>query len=324
MQTRKIAYTQNEWDEMDENVDFSPYYKDHTRRLKYRSTKNNFKFPLHWGQRKLLIGELEFLIKFVKYAKAKYKVVYAGAAPGQHISLLAELFPNCNFYLYDPAPFMLKEEGENVYIFQEPFTDETAKTYSKYKRLLFISDVRTKTEGSRYPTDEDVVNDMMMQQNWHIIMNPISSLMKFRLPYDNPKTLEYLDGEIMMQAWAPHSSTETRIVVEGIPSKKIYDCKEYEERMYRFNTITRCTGYPEYCVDGQFGYDCCYDCVREQHVMKEYKTFVHPDEIDAACKTNKNLSLDEFPHGHLNANRTFKDNLKDWNCIINIIPNKNN
>lgn len=57
----------------------------------------------HWGQRKLLLSEIEFL---THYAREGDVVLYAGAAPGNHVRFLAEnMFPRLRFILVDPARF---------------------------------------------------------------------------------------------------------------------------------------------------------------------------------------------------------------------------
>ena len=63
----------------------------------------------HWGQRKLLFSEIEFLTLYGHLAKT---VVYAGAAPGTHINYLSkELFPEHKWVLVDPAPFRFARCG---------------------------------------------------------------------------------------------------------------------------------------------------------------------------------------------------------------------
>ena len=61
---------------------------------------------IHWGQRKLMLSEMELLL--LQGTGEGITVVYAGAAPGTHIKLLSELFPSTHFHLYDPAPFTVK------------------------------------------------------------------------------------------------------------------------------------------------------------------------------------------------------------------------
>src|SRR5690349_13399064 len=59
----------------------------------------------HLGQRKLYLSELQLLTLVVPTLASSLVVVYAGAAPGTHIPLLAEKLPTIQWHLYDPAPF---------------------------------------------------------------------------------------------------------------------------------------------------------------------------------------------------------------------------
>jgi hypothetical protein len=118
---------------------------------------------VHWGQRKLLLSEIEFL---THYAEPGITVVYAGAAPGTHIPYLAGLFPGVSFVLVDPNKFNCVSSGRIV-VRQEYFTHEVrasgrvikacnapllmkgrsgdhqvAKEFVG-KKTLFISDIRT-------------------------------------------------------------------------------------------------------------------------------------------------------------------------------------
>jgi hypothetical protein len=72
-------------------------------RAPYRRRQKEPKSVCHWGQRKLLLSEVEFLTSAVGPSPAH--VVYAGAAPGTHLTLLAALFPLVRFTLVDPSPF---------------------------------------------------------------------------------------------------------------------------------------------------------------------------------------------------------------------------
>ena len=57
-----------------------------TPRTPYARRQGEVKTVDHWGQRKLLFSEIEFLTLYGHLAKT---VVYAGAAPGMHISFLS-------------------------------------------------------------------------------------------------------------------------------------------------------------------------------------------------------------------------------------------
>lgn len=89
----------------------------------YRRRKGEVKTVIHWGQRKLLMSEIEYLTLHGDKASL---IVYAGAAPGTHIAILSEMFPQHRFILVDPAPFTVKE-SPRIICRQEMFTDEVAK-----------------------------------------------------------------------------------------------------------------------------------------------------------------------------------------------------
>lgn len=124
---------------------------------------------IHWGQRKLLMSEIEFLTEYYNlFSENKYLLVYAGSAPGTHIPFLSYLFPNLYFLLYDPAPFNI-ESNEKITIRNEFFLDETVEELKlRNDNYLFISDIRT---ANPHIMEEEEIEyciqkDMNMQMNW--------------------------------------------------------------------------------------------------------------------------------------------------------------
>ena len=69
-------------------------------------------YGLHWGQRKLLLSEIQFLAQHLD--KLKY-VIYAGAAPGNKAFWLSQLFPSIKFILVDPVPFQMYLDDGKVH-----------------------------------------------------------------------------------------------------------------------------------------------------------------------------------------------------------------
>jgi hypothetical protein len=142
-------------------------------RLPYKRVAERDRSTCHWGQRKLLLSEIEFLTLCTGGGGI---VIYAGGAPGQvgkqtlfvfesffllltilwrvllnllihlfqHIRLLSELFPRVSrFVLFDPRPFALVP-CERVQLRQEMFTDQVCDEFKTNKEpVLFISDIRT-------------------------------------------------------------------------------------------------------------------------------------------------------------------------------------
>ena len=103
------------------NIEFNRLLLPDAPGQEYRQRQGESKTMIHWGQRKLLLSEIEFLTKF---SVPGATVLYAGAAPGTHTLYLIELFPELKFVLVDPAPFSNKlKEGPQCLLRQEFFTD---------------------------------------------------------------------------------------------------------------------------------------------------------------------------------------------------------
>jgi hypothetical protein len=127
----------------------------------YRPRGDDERTTLHWGQRKLLLSEIDLLTQVAVECPLFPLVIYAGAAPGHHVPFLAELFPTAHFVLVDPSQFGITPT-ERIQIRQEPFTDAIAIEFSGPvlrtdgsehlqhhspvyvgERTVFISDVRS-------------------------------------------------------------------------------------------------------------------------------------------------------------------------------------
>jgi len=243
----------------------------------YRRRQGESKTVIHWGQRKLLLSEIEFLTKF---GVPGATVVYAGAAPGTHTKYLMELFPELKFVLVDPAPFSKKlKEVPQCLLRQEFFTDELAQQYAGCDKVLFVCDIRSCDHKLICDLEVEVkiLEDMQAQQRWHDIIQPLKSMLKFRLPWNAGHT-EYLDGDVYLQPFGPTTTTETRLVPSG-HSRVMWDNKKYEQQMFHFNTVTRVARYAHSMPVGRLGYglDYCYDCRAEVHILSEYLRKVAPD-----------------------------------------------
>lgn len=251
----------------------------------------------HWGQRKLFLSELEF---FNEFAEENDTVVYVGAAPGIHFTLLSELFPTLNFILYDPREFeKVLYRNPRFRIFQKFFGDNDALRY-KGKNYLFVSDIRTADteKEERGMIEVRIMSDMRNQERWHLLMEPKKSLFKFRLPFLNPNNpvlahgrtvFEYLDGDVRLQAFPRQTSAETRLIPFG-KQKKQWDLKLYEDGMYSHNLLTRIEFYP-YSPD-VFGLDHCYDCALEVKLWQDYikRTKINQTVEELSKRLNKILS----------------------------------
>ena len=238
---------------------------DDVGRLPYQPKGLNDNFStMHLGQRKLHLSEVELFC--MTNPKQNYTVVYAGAAPGLHIPLLAQMFPCITFHLYDPQPFGIMET-EQIILHQCYFTDEVAQLFVDTENLIFVCDIRCTTG------EVEVWNDMLSQQRWHNIMRPELTSLKFRLPWvkeGKDPIVHYLDGAIHLPVWGRTSTTECRLVIEKQrhEGQRPYDCHIYEQEMSFFNRITRPSVH-ESPVRGNV-FDGCYDCFAEIRILQAY------------------------------------------------------
>ena len=81
---------------------------DESPRQKYQRRSKQDKTTFHFGQRKLMLSEIEFLTNVSKELSEidkKICLLYAGAAPDIHIAMLINMFPFIEYILVGPAKF---------------------------------------------------------------------------------------------------------------------------------------------------------------------------------------------------------------------------
>ena len=303
-----VHTTQN--DNINIKHDFTRILKNDTPRLKYYKNGNKLKSVIHWGQRKLLMVEIEFLTNF---SDEYDTVLYAGAAPGNHIYTLAKMFPTLKFILFDVNEFSVKQTN-NIKIYKQYFTDETAKLFENRDDILFISDIRTAQPLKMGPEEIElrVEKDNNSQKDWYKILNCKKTMLKCRLPWsvspynkfakkDTKKTWVteggekfcYLKGDIYIQPWAPQSSTEFRLVLGPYdknkgPEMTVYNNTEYEEKMFYFNNCIRPSIF-EHNVK-LTGLDKCYDCTSEVYILTRYLERYSEPEVLTSNRINKEVA----------------------------------
>lgn len=256
-----------------------PYRPFHQSRLPYIK-------HVHIGQRKLLMSEVEFLTQHGDLASI---VIYVGAAPGEKMGLLSDLFPKLTFELWDPAKFRIyglhEENKKRIKIFNDFFTDQIAEKYrqrrKKGEKFIFITDLRLSSKDKKI-FEENVHSDNLAQARWMKMIKPEMSMFKFRVPYHDIKTekkyteqsvYEYLDGTINLQTWGPIHTSETRLIVKKNAPLKKYHPLEYEEKLYYFNNIVRefqKYEIPKDLIKKVKGLDHCHDCALEVWIWKKY------------------------------------------------------
>jgi hypothetical protein len=236
--------------------------------IEYLARKQRPSTVVHWGQLKLFLSTLQFLLYYAPRSQ-KVHVIYPGSAAGYNIDILTKMFPQCYWYLIDPNPFFkgLYKNPKVIDIKNELFTNESAQYYKallKDKYTLFISDIRTTTH------EDDIYENNDWQQKWVQIINPEYAQLKFRIPRHN-NIYSYLEGEIYYQMFPPQATTETRLVVKKNAKLKNYNLEDYENNLYFHNRVLRACVYQYDKKDNVRGLDHCYDCSACINILKKYK-----------------------------------------------------
>lgn len=288
--------------------------KDLINKANYIGDARDFQSRCHWGQKKLLLSEIQFLTKVCQKLNIKslknYAVVYVGAADGRHFPILYNMFPDLIWLLYDAAKFSneakMHKDKTKVKIFNQYFTDETIEHVKKNvenRKILFISDIRIS------PEEEEVMKDMINQIKWGTNMKADFMLLKYKPPYNQDNTIKfktnsindlelnsnlihnpnlkaddqtflYVKGDIYIQLFAPIHSMELRLMVEKVNDKYELEKINYsdiEKKMFYFNTNLRTSwGSEDYDFLNYIpGYDSSIECVMEYLIIKNYYEYFH-------------------------------------------------
>lgn len=206
---------------------------------------------IHLGQLKLLLSEMQLLIYHIDPAKVN-QVIYVGAANGHHIYVLAKLFPQFVFNLYDISDNWDHRLSQliNVKIHNFYFTKKEIQEWlDKKQNTIFISDIRNLSadgELGKEKVEQLVQEDMELQKTWVEQLKPTAALLKFRLPYHEEFNVKkykgnkynYLDGVVYRQIFGGRNTSETRLLIKGIGYRD-WDFRIYEEQMFFHNQVVR-------------------------------------------------------------------------------------
>lgn len=291
---------------------------------------------INWGQRKLLVSEIELLSEVIRYDLQNggngqdFLIVYVGSAPGSHLVHLLNLFSSMysiQMHLWDrPGRFDIKESSGVRIVpdeFADPgmtgdtegfFTDYVAQRYvdiyGQDNRIIFISDIRDAA------SEESVIRDMDMQRSWVQKIQPYASQLKFKLPFEDTNPYSYLYGQLYTQAWSRNQSTETRLLSFRPFREVTYMPSDYDRYMSYFNNVTRVSSYDmgyilglenlgRYLSVPEVGLCTCHDCAREVQVINKYLSLIGaPPSIDTVRSLVTLNTVASRPLGAITNTRT--------------------
>ena len=219
--------------DLTEEKEYVPYYQ--------HSNKG-----VHYGQRKLLITEIMFLLLCADKNKI-YNVIYAGSAANYKYPVLYDLFKNCRFILIDPNPFApvvtekehlffkdqidiqkIKEEKHiRTIVINDLCTIPLIEQLSELDNILFISDIRTGLLADS-PLEYDILLNVSQHKAWLDILyhkhKDIKFMLKSRCLYSLDQT-EYLDDFIKIVSHMPEWQKYGKMLLENFENGKQYDFK---------------------------------------------------------------------------------------------------
>jgi len=275
------------------------YIADEDKEMPYQN--NKILINVHWGQLKLFCSEFASMIYHLDHSKVK-DIVYVGAAPGDHLYVLAQLYEDFNYHLYDSEKIDSRlKELSNVKIYSKYFDDVDLEEWSKKSKVFLISDIRTLTydasgfdEAVQKRNEESVWSDMKLQQRWVETLKPEISLLKFRLPFAHDfilkqgKERNYLDGLVMRQVYNKPTSSETRLLVKNVDYRD-WDLVSYERKLSYHNTKIRTVNFLNpmnenedkiYDSKGLFNdFDSTYFCILVMDFLKSIDEIPTPENV---------------------------------------------
>jgi hypothetical protein len=280
---------------------------------------------IHWGQRKLLLSEIDFFTHFLKRGE-KAVAYYIGAAPFDHGRILLEMFPDLTFVLCDPRDVWsdeLRQEANRSHprvIIECGWVDEEhiknlisevategrgtfkVETIRKATKVFFVSDIRSTStlEVGTIDNEVKVHDDMLLQQKlaqqfgdaMTAIGKQFAASFKFRMPFFDEiggSDYSYLGGILKTQPWSRPKSTELRLWWTPEDGQITYNKKKLEDIMMYHNSVLRDATFGS---TGMVGYCECHDCHYEIQIMSSYiAKFVPPTGLQLEDSLKGYVSL---------------------------------
>ena len=214
--------------------------------------------------------EMDFFNNLVTMDAGTPIVVYIGAAPGDHIPKIAQLYEFMEFHIYDDMDFSHDLQtyaftsGGRVKLFNFTPSDEQLSEYSnKRERVYLVSSyttpsIRTKPDHSKLAhrdqqkaklefhmkkescVRDDAARNIKITQ----VLNPVAALLKFRPPHvhkGEEKRLEFMffNGEVMMPIFGGPKTSECRMIVTNYEDVIDWDYEFFTKKLNTWNDKIR-------------------------------------------------------------------------------------
>lgn len=216
------------------NFEFMKYYGLELERYRPEDVLGKVDYSYHESKEK--IGQLKLLlneIAFIEYLKSRDESVspfqVCGGAPGIHYSILAEMYPDIHFILYDYQPFSnLLSKRPNVEIRFRYVTQTTVKEFDPSG--VFVSDMRSLniSEGKQQINDKNthflydsiICRDMYDQLSFFYSSGCKNGMIKFKIP-ERMTSFNYISGKLWLQPYI--RTNELRLLISTANQWHTYD-----------------------------------------------------------------------------------------------------
>jgi hypothetical protein len=195
---------------------------------------------------------------------------------------------------------LIKNSEYKIIIIEDFMDDDYSSLFKKLENCVFVSDIRSNTLNTSFPSDIDIYWNTSMMYNWINIIRPEASLLKIRMPFFNEdvdmkmyenefKTskkygIDFIDdyknfkfkmckSTMYLQAWSRETSGEMRMYIEkdNIHSIAEYNLSDIEDKLFYFNVIDR-SWHTHKNENSSIKYNFCHcnDCALENDIWMRY------------------------------------------------------
>lgn len=214
-----------------------------------------------WGQLKLLISHLQFLnYEWTNNSKhlemEKPELVYVGAAPGHHITVLAKMWSSFTFHLYDPQPLDERLlQMKNVIYYPKNFDDvdmERWRLHSLQKKNLYLvfdnRDLRYTKDLPQVEKDQLLIADLRFQEKCVSTIKPFRSLLRIKFPSqfepdekksEDEKHFSFFDGIALKHAYCDKNCQDFSLIVRDVEEVRLWNLEEFSKAFQIHNEFTR-------------------------------------------------------------------------------------
>lgn len=193
------------------------------------------------GQLKLLLNEIAFIEHLKSLGESYTPFQVCGGAPGVHYSILARMYPEITFILYDSSPFYGELKKFSNIDLRHRYVNLKLASEEMDPNGVFVSDMRTlqidkaKDLKDRKLYDSIIVNDMYDQLMYFYSSKCKHGMLKFKVP--ETVSISYPEGILWLQPYI--TTNEMRLVLTSQSKWRLYNGTKIDDHCQFVNNYLR-------------------------------------------------------------------------------------